>query len=96
MSEFTDLAPTVTRAPHDLRSWLATNGMGTPGPRAGVFAAVVTFASYTSKYPRFFFTEQGDLKRFAIDPDEDEAYEATQIHFAVVPVLAFGFAYLFL
>lgn len=90
------LCQKVQAPPRNLPERLATLGLGCPRERAILFATVVTAASYAAKWPSFFFTEQGSLKRFAIDPDEEEREEATQLHFAIVPVAAFAFAYVFL
>ena len=90
------IAPTVLPAPSSIQDYLSVMGLETPTKRATVASALVTAALYAARQPAFFFTERGTLKRFAIDPDEDDVESATQLHFAIVPILVFGFVYTFL
>ena len=87
----------VKRAPEGIRETLAFIGLGSPVTRAALVSTLATSIAYASKFPRHAFTPEGKMKKFSTT-SEDTSYgesETTQVHFAVVPVLAFALAYVF-
>mmetsp|Transcript_12879 Transcript_12879/g.33275 ORF Transcript_12879/g.33275 Transcript_12879/m.33275 type:complete len:96 (+) Transcript_12879:230-517(+) len=84
----------VQRAPQTAEELLGFLGLGTPSRRALAFAIVADAASYALKTPACFFTEEGTIKGFHPDPESTpEPERKTQLHFALVPLLAGAIGY---
>ena len=86
--------PTVYPAPRNVPEFLAWAGFGTPISRAAAAFVLTAGVSYATKLPRVAFTDDGQLKRFDVNPAaRDEP--VTQLHFVVLPVVVATAAYLF-
>jgi hypothetical protein len=94
--EALDLVPSVTPAPTNIPEFLAYVGLGEPQHRAAAMALLVSAGCYIAKQPATFFTEKGTLKAFALEIDDEDEGRKTQLHFVVVPIVAFCLTYVFL
>jgi hypothetical protein len=94
--EALDLVPSVTPAPTNVQEFLAYVGLGEPQHRAVAMALLVSAGCYIAKQPATFFTEKGTLKAFALEIDGEDDDAKTQLHFVVVPIVAFCLTYVFL
>lgn len=88
---------TVKRAPQGVCETLAFLGLGTQLSRAACVSTLATTAAYVGKWPRAAFTPEGKMKKFSMAPTETEygESETTNVHFAMVPVMAFALTYVF-
>jgi len=76
---------------------LAFIGLGSQVSRAALASTLATSVAYAAKWPSNAFTPEGKMKKFSITPvDTDYGdTDATNLHFAIVPVMAFALAYVF-
>lgn len=83
------LFPTIKQAPRNGYEYAAALGLGTPERRAVAGAALATVVCYALKFPAHCFKDNGQLKKFDVEPqyDEDDV-QVTQYHFAAVPIVA--------